>query len=267
MKIVIVDDEASIISLVKHLIPFEKLGLSLIGEAVNGEQALDLCSRLEPDIIVSDIRMPGMDGLTFIKKIKSILPFSIIIIISGFNDFDYAREAIKSGVFDYILKPIDEDELVQILRKAISEIKKNRLNKKNKRELKTQIKKLQNEFISSDNSHEKKQSVDNLMIMKAVSYIAENYNRDISLETVADKVYINPHYFSELFKKNLGTGFSEYITRMRIEKAKELLLIPEFKVKEISEMIGYRDSSYFIRVFKKSTGESPSVYRRVNLGK
>jgi len=267
VKIVIVDDEVSIISLVKHLIPFRTLGLDLAGEATNGEQALELCGRVEPDIIITDIRMPGMDGLTFIVKVKKVLPSAVIIIISGFNDFDYARKAIQAGVFDYVLKPIDEEELLEILTRAISEIKKNRSSIRNNRELKTQIKKLQNDFITVDGRKETQHSVNNIMIMKAVTYISENFNTGISLESVAEMIYISPHYFSELFKKSLGVGFNEYITKMRIEKAKELLLLPEFKVKEISEMVGYNDPSYFIRVFKKYHGDSPSVYRSEKIGK
>lgn len=268
MKIVIVDDELRIISLVKHLIPFKQLGLVLAGEALNGEEALELCSRVEPDIIMTDIRMPGMDGLSLIKKIKEILPLSIIIIISGFNEFEYARKALKLGVFDYILKPIDVDEITDILSKAIIVKKKYKTDMKNSRNMKEQIRKLQNDFINlNPNTEDERYTGNNILIIKAISYISENFNTDISLDSIADMVFISPHYFSELFKKTLGIGFNEYIQKMRMEKAAELLSQAEFKVKEISSMVGYNDVSYFIRVFNKYFNMSPSIYRLNILGK
>lgn len=268
MKIIIADDELRIISLVKHLVPFKELGLILAGEASNGEDAFDLCLKVEPEIILTDIRMPGMDGLTFVEKVKDILPMSVVIIISGFNDFDYAREALKLGVFDYILKPIDENEITDILIRAINLVKHHKIGLKQNKNMKDQIRKLQNDFVSlTINEEDKKYTGKNILIIKAVSYIAENFNKDISLENVAEMVYISPHYFSEIFKKTIGIGFTEYVRKIRMEKAALLLSHPEFKVKEIAPMVGYNDVSYFNRVFKRYYNMSPSDYKKLKIGK
>ena len=134
--------------------------------------------------------------------------------------------------------------------------------------MKEQIRKLQNDFINlNPHDEDEKYNGNNILIIKAISYISENFNTDISLDSIADMVFISPHYFSELFKKTIGIGFNEYIKKMRMEKASELLSQPEFKVKEISSMVGYNDVSYFIRVFNKHYNMSPSIYRLNILGK
>lgn len=122
MKLMIADDEKWVRMTVKALIPFDKLGLTLSSEAANGIEALELCRRHEPDILLTDIKMPGLTGLDLIKEVRKLLPSLRIIIISGFNDFEYAKTAMKYGITDYLLKPIDEKELIQVLERMISEI-------------------------------------------------------------------------------------------------------------------------------------------------
>lgn len=122
MKLIIADDEKWVRMTVKALIPFDKLGLTLSSEAANGIEALELCRQHEPDILLTDIKMPGLTGLDLIKEVRTLLPVLRIIIISGYNDFEYAKTAMKYGITDYLLKPVDEKELIQVLERMISEI-------------------------------------------------------------------------------------------------------------------------------------------------
>jgi two-component system response regulator YesN len=130
IKLIIADDEKWVRTTVKTLIPFQSLGISLSCEASNGIEALELCRQHEPDILVTDIMMPGLNGLELIREVRRLLPDLKIVIISGYNDFEYAKTAMKFGIIDYLLKPVDEEELLQVLERIMTEIgEKVRLNK------------------------------------------------------------------------------------------------------------------------------------------
>jgi two-component system response regulator YesN len=122
-KLIIADDEKWVRTAIKSIIPFEKLDLVLSSEAANGIEALELCRRYEPDILLTDIMMPGINGLELISEIRNLLPDIRIAVISGYNDFEYAKTAMKYGIKDYLLKPVDENELVQVLERIIDELR------------------------------------------------------------------------------------------------------------------------------------------------
>ena len=123
LKLIIADDEKWVRTAIKSIIPFEELDLVLSSEAANGIEALELCRRHEPDILLTDIMMPGLNGLELISEIKNILPNIKIAVISGYNDFEYAKTAMKYGIKDYLLKPVDENELVQVLESIINDLR------------------------------------------------------------------------------------------------------------------------------------------------
>lgn len=122
MKLIIADDEKWVRTAIKTLIPIEKLGLTMSCEAANGIEALELCRQHEPDILLTDIKMPGLTGLELIKEVRKLLPELRIVVISGYNDFEYAKTAMKYGIADYLLKPVDENELVQVLERIVAEL-------------------------------------------------------------------------------------------------------------------------------------------------
>lgn len=262
LNIVIIDDEERVRFLIKGIIPWETLGMRVVDEAGNGLEGLEVCRRLNPDIILTDIRMPGMDGLALLETIKEELPESKVVIISGYDDFSYARRAIKTGAYDYILKPVDEDELIQVLEKTKESIFKEMKGKEAFCRLKKEIVKLSNKLSMEGKEENISEQPGHVAIQKAVQYIHQAYNTELTLEGIAEKVYMNPNYFSELFKQEEGKGFAEYIAGLRIQKAVELLKLPELKISEIGEMVGYMDSNYFTKVFKKRTGLTPSEYRQ-----
>lgn len=259
---VIIDDEEWVRYLIKGLIPWKQLGIDVAGEAKNGLEGLDICMRLKPEIILTDIRMPGMGGMELLEKLAEILPESKVVIISGYDDFSYAQKAINFGVCGYILKPVNDKEAVNAIIKARDLVLRKKTEKENNSRLKTELVKLQAELPGGET--EEQYYGDNSghsILQRAINYINERYNTDITLDETANAFFINPDYFSYLLKKETGKGFNEYITALRLEKAKVLLNKPHLKVVEIADMVGYRDDNYFTKVFKKNTGYTPSEYR------
>ena len=254
----VADDEKWIRERIISSINWAKIGVSIKGEAAEGEEALELCRKIKPDIILTDIRMPGINGLDFLKTLNEEGSKAKVIIISGYGDFEYAQRAIKLGVLDYILKPVENTELVNIVKKCIRHMKaeayKNRIveqaaYRKNLTE-KLAVYAEKGPAMGKRNT-----------LAKAVTFIEDNYNRPISLSDVSDTVMLNPSYFSKLFKESIGLSFNKYLTQYRIHKAKELMKDPTLRVKEIAALVGYENVRYFIRVFKSATGFSPYTYK------
>ncbi len=233
--------------------------IKTVNHAIHG---LREYKKINPDIVITDIRMPEMDGLTLIREFRKYNPESVIIIITGYNEFEYAKKAIQYGVFNYILKPIEQDLFYDTLNNAMKLIKKKKESVNVVRELRTSLKKLQEEFITYSNNEDTNDNmVDNIIIGKVIKYINDNYSSDLSQEEVAAKVFISPGYLSELFKRLTGKKFINYVTEVKVEKAKKLLSCPNLKIQEISHMVGYRNVSYFIRVFSRNVSMSPNEYR------
>lgn len=361
MKLLIVDDEPIVREGLKNNIDWEEMNLKVIGCAADGRSALELFAIEHADIVLTDIRMPFMDGLEMTKEVKKLDPLAVVILLSAYDDFKYAQQAIRLGAFDYILKPIDIDvlkstvslavdkriellnkkkeilpplnekdlkffkaehykypmkledelskaikrgdsalalnifnniwnefmykgysidfikrwglELVAVITRSIIEIGENadilfknsdpwkqisELQTKDKiREWMQNIIEVVCEYVYlSKNTKNKK------LIEMAVKMIHENYSDgNISLNSIAEKLYITPNYLSTLFKNEMGITFSDYLTEYRIEKAKELLRDIRIKVYEISEAVGYTDSHYFSKIFKNMTGLTPKEYR------
>ena len=257
-SMLVADDEKWIRERIISSISWNKLGVCISGEAADGEEALALSRNLKPDIILTDIRMPGLSGLEFLKSINEEGLSAKIIILSGYSDFDYAQKAIKLGVADYILKPVENEELIKIVKKCIRQIEaetcKNRIIEQ--ASSRTELAKKLSDYARNDQSAGKRNTLE-----KAVAFINENFHRPITLNDVAEEVMLNPSYLSNLFKETLGSTYSKYLTDLRINKAKELMNNPTMRIKEIAGQVGYDNAQYFIKVFKSVTGISPNVYK------
>jgi DNA-bindng response regulator, araC family len=260
-KAVIVDDEEDIRYLIKYMIEKSDKDFEVVGEATDGESGIELCKELVPDVVFADIRMPVMGGLEMIGKLKDILPSVQTIIISGYGYFSYAQEAMRQGAVGYLLKPLDEELLNEELKKVKNTLKKSYKEKTNKRRMENEIKKFKNSWKQKDNES-LDIDIENEQIKKALFYIHENYSTDITLEDTAGAVFMNSSYFSALFKKELGQSFISYVNKLRMEKAIKLLDEERFKVVEIAHILGFRDVSYFNRVFKKYYGYVPSKHQK-----
>lgn len=238
---VIADDEL-IIRQGLMSINWDKYGVTVLGAAANGNEALSMIISGHPQILITDIRMPGMDGLKLIEASKEYVPEIQSILLTGYEDFSYAKTAISLGAVDYILKPSDPDEIIEAVKKAKGKI---------------------NEILQLKNleTNCKTQKIKNRVIRDVLEYIENHYSEDISLYTAAEYVHMNHIYISRLFKRELGETFLETLTKYRLKKACELLADCEYKIYEISSMVGIFDPGYFSQVFKKYYGLTPSEYR------
>lgn len=269
LKLIIADDERRVRMLIKGLIQFQELGLELIAEASDGLEALALCKKQIPDILVTDINMPGLSGLELIKELKQHLPTIKIIIVSGYSEFEYAKTAIRFGVYDYIIKPIDEAELSDALSKTKSVILKERENYEEKlKDIKStvQLNQYLNVLVQDIlNQYSSKNEVNPVEVAK--SLVENNYHLNISLGQLANCVHLNPTYFCGLFKKETGMSFIEYRTLIRIKNAKRLLSDSDMTVCEISSKTGYTDPKHFYKLFKRFVGMTPSEFRDIKINR
>ena len=233
-KIVIVEDEFRTRQGLGHLINKVDLGCRVIGEAENGYEGLKMIRDLEPDIVITDIRMPKMDGLEMIEKVQAMGIECVFAILSGYADFEYARQGLRLGVKEYLLKPATISDVKELLRK-LSEEGKEREEDGQTAEYSPAVKEM-------------------------VSVIEENYGMRLGLDGFSDRFRLTPEYLSNRFAKENGMTFSNYLKKVRIEKAKELILNTDMKIYEVAYSVGYPDQKYFSKVFKEYTGVSAKQY-------
>ena len=237
MNLLIADDENLELKVLEKTIKKFFLNELEIFMASNGKQAAQISDETEINIALLDIEMPGMNGIELAKLLREKNPDCIIIFITAYDRFDYAIEAMHIKAFDYLLKPWKEEKLTGLINEAI-----------------VNIKELSLENSVNENLQESQKSA----IKK---YIKENYKRDISAGDVAGILGYSDVYFSKIFKQLFDDTFINYLTKVRIDKAKVLLKDVGFNIKEVGASVGYTDSNYFTKVFKRAVGMSPSEYR------
>lgn len=273
-KVIIIDDNRVIRDAIVRLIDWEVLGCTVVSDASNGIEGEKKVMELKPDIIITDIKMPGFNGLEMARRIAPLLPGTKFIVITGYQNFDYAQSAIKIGVCDFILKPIKMTELFKSLKNVVVELERENstalkiqeMSKENL-DLYTQL----NETLlsarrepGSSSPKERDPSANkghSLLIRSVIEYIHGNYGSELSLNTLAKKFWVNPSYLSALIKKETGENFIDLLTKIRLEEAKKLLKDPRLKINEVSQMVGYSDYTYFYQVFKKHESISPKEYK------
>lgn len=358
-KAVIIDDESWTRQVIRSLGEWEKYGIIIAGEASDGEYGLELIRQVNPDIILTDVCMPHMNGLEQIEKLRQENDVVQVIFISGYDDFSYVRSAMKLGAADYLLKPVKPEELNHQLEMCIERLEKVQQRRTENipidflqeecaeeyyrlrdslAEVLTAGKRdilaakldetktfLQNEmgnkpdkgsmisiyymllnvlqrfilgydyrmedifegivttFVFADGStpedmmnfisglylhaldgiQERMKGRNRLDITQVQKYLKEHYREGITLETTADEFYVSKEYLSKAFKSAVGKGFSEYLTGLKMEKAKELIMEYEVPIREVGEMVGYLDQAHFYKTFKKYFGMTPGEMKPV----
>lgn len=263
-RILIADDERMIRYLIRELIEGLKMNVEIAGEATNGEECLSLFQELRPQIVITDIVMPRCSGLDLLNKIREVNSDAVIILLSAHKNFEYARQAVHDGAFDYLLKPIQQGELREVLEKAIQKLEELRQVQARMSEMKTKLNKYQSYLVAREKDDTEVEERYMNPLEKAVRYVDQNFYKDISLQEISDHSFFSLTYFSEQFKLKTGKSFNHYLNDLRVEKARELLMVPELKIAEIAELVGYHNCSYFIKIFKQKTGRTPNDFRKLS---
>jgi two-component system response regulator YesN len=247
LTVYIVDDKRLIRESLVQTVRWHTLGFSVVGSSGDGIVAEEDIRRLRPDIVVTDIRMPGLDGLSLTTRIRELLPSTQVIIITGYDEFEYAQQSLRAGAVDIILKPIRNEDLEQALAKASERIKNNDEPSMISGELPPSF--------SEDHPV-------GILTRAVILYIEKNLGSDISLAAMADMYLVTPSHLSRTFKKETGWTFLKYLTHRRIEESRTLLADPSRRISEISETCGFRTPTRFTQLFKRIIGKTPSEYRK-----
>lgn len=237
LRVLLVDDEIMIREGFKHLFDWEAHDCQVVGEAADGMEAMNQIDTLQPDIVIMDINIPIMNGLKVIQCSRMKHPEIAFVIVSGYDDFSYCREALRLKITDYILKPVNYEEFGA----CIDNLK---------------IALFRQQLPQEETQGEERP------IMAITRYLQEHLSEDISLSILAEEFHLSAQYISQMFKSEIGVNFLAYLTNIRMERAKKLLLSTALSIGEISEQLGFGDYRVFTKVFKKSEGVTPSQYRR-----
>ncbi len=236
-KLIILDDEPEIRRGLANYFPWDEIGYEVAGCFDSPQPALEFMRENRVDVILSDIKMPKMSGLEFAKRLRESGNTARIVFLSGYKEFDFLKEAMEYKVFDYLLKPVTPAEIRKTFGSLRDEM--DRVEPKGGEERPA-------DYVSS--------------IQALRNYLERNYSTT-SLEDAAAFIRMNPNYLSKFFKQKTGENFSDYLQKLKMRKAIELMSHPELKTYHISEMVGYNNPNNFTRAFKRLFGKSPKEFR------
>lgn len=243
LHILLVDDEHFLRQNMLRRITELETDFVVEAQASDGQEALNILKEKDIQLVFTDIRMPVMDGLELSKKIHTLYPDILTIILTGYADFSYAQEALRYGVFDYLLKPVDSEQLESVLNHALL--------------------KLKNDYEISDDDAENQSSLSpEESVEKAISYMQQHYMEDIDIATLAEKLGFHSAYLTKLFNRYAGESPLKYLTNIRIHEAKRLLKDTSLSIGAVGEKVGYPDQFHFSKTFRKVTGVNPSSFRK-----
>lgn len=233
-QILIVDDDADFRS---ELVDF--LHPNRVIEASSGEEALRIIRKPHTiDLVILDVIMPGRNGIDVLREMKRSMPDVGIIMLTGKSSKDVIVEALRADADDYLEKPVDLRRLEDTVKKLL------------------------------ESKHQPPPAPGkNYKIERAKKFIEKNYDKMVNLKDVADELCLSPKYFSRLFKEDTGVGFNDYKLKIRTQKAQNLLAQTDYSINQIAERFGYKNLESFIRLFKKTTGMTPTAYRKKQKGK
>ena len=240
-RVVLIDDERLIVEGLRRVVRWSDFNCEVVGVAEDAPSGAEMIRERKPDILFTDIRMPGEDGLTMLAGLRSEFPELQVAVLTGYRDFSYAQEAIRLGVTRFLLKPSKMDEIHEALQEMTRRLKKREAN--------------------AEEENAESRRAGSFLVKQAIAYMEEHYAEKLTLQEVADACYVSQWHLSKLLNRFTEKSFYDVLNSLRIEKAKTLLADPSLKIGDIGEMVGYADPAHFARIFKKITGISANEYR------
>lgn len=244
-RVVVIEDEDLVRRGIVLAVDWQSVDCAVVGEAANGQEGLALIRETKPDLIVTDIKMPILDGLEMVKALRAEGNAAQVIFLTAYSDFAYAQSAVKLGAVDYLLKPFHDGELEE----AVAKLAKPR----------------EQETARAPHipGFDLPEGVKSKYVTETLRYISEHYSEeDMSVGMVAQTLGISEGHLSHIFKKETGNTLGSYLTAYRMHRAMELLGDVRNKVYEVAQAVGYRDITYFSATFKKTVGMTPSEYQK-----
>ena len=237
-KVIVADDEKLIAKNISRRIEETNPAFRVVSRAGTGLEALEQAREALPDVVFSDIKMPEMDGIELIAQLRNEMPATLCVIVSGYSDFAYMKAAIRNSAVDYLLKPVNPEELRLLLQR------------------------IETTLLAKEQQVVPKRESDPAALVESVrAYLQENYGKTIDFSALASSMAVSAPYLSRIFREQAGTSPSKYLTGLRIRQAKKLLLDTNLTVREIAERVGYPDPFHFSRIFRNIAGMSPAQFR------
>ncbi|WP_325214405.1 response regulator transcription factor [Oscillibacter sp.] len=245
-KVVLVDDEAPIVEGLRKVVDWAGHNCQVAAAAGAAASGARVIREHRPDILFTDIKMPGEDGLTMLAGLKGEFPRMQIAVLTGYRDFEYAQRAIRLGVARFLLKPSKMDELEEALDYMTGVLDR---------------------LPQEETGREQGDAANSFLVRQAKGYIARHCAEKLTLQEVADHCFVSQWHLSKLLNKHLGKPFYDLLNAERVRRAKELLEDPALRISEVAEQVGYADTAHFSRVFKKSEGVSAGEWRNLHCGR
>jgi YesN/AraC family two-component response regulator len=240
----VADDEKLIARNIARRVEAAGAAFEVVAQAGTGLEALELAGQLMPDVVFSDIKMPEMDGIELISRLRREMPAVLCVIVSGYSDFEYMKAAIQQSAADYLLKPVNPEELKRLLQR------------------------LEATLLAREQQMIPRRESDTAALAERVRlYLQENYDQPVDFSSLADSLAVSAPYLSKLFHEQEGKSPSRYLTDLRMRKAQKLLMDTQLTVREIAVRVGYPDPFHFSRNFKNAMGISPVQFREERAGK
>lgn len=247
-KVVLVEDEDLIRRGLKFRMDWTGVGCVVAGEAASGEEGLKVIREVRPDIVITDIRMPGMNGIEMLKESMKEHPHSAII-LSGYAEFELAREALRLGVVEYLLKPVDFEELKDCILRITSDATRTETEERQKR-----LEEIKGLPLPDPDG------IRNEYAKKMLDYITQHYAEKISITDLGALYDVSSTHLNAKFKAETGYTFHDFLNYYRISKAIELQKEGRLRLYEIAEQVGISDYKYFNKVYKKYVGYAPAKF-------
>ncbi len=248
-NVLLVEDDAALRFIYSKMKTWTECGFKIAAEAANGKAALELLDKKEFDLIFTDIRMPFVDGIEMLRTLSEKGNTVPVIFASSYDEFEYARQGLILGAFDYLLKPVDQKKMEEVLLRVKKRI--DEMNAESK--IEPTIQSILDELEVSPDT--------NKFVSQVALYCSKNYGEIFSVDDIANAHGYSKDYFGKLFKQHFGITFHEFYSRVKIGYAKELMRTGNYKAYEISDILGYSSVDYFTKVFKELTGVTPSKFK------